>query len=433
MEQFDAIIIGAGPAGMMAAIRAAERSRKILLVERNDTPGKKLLISGKGRCNLTNSCNIEDFLGKFSQSRDFLRNAFAKFFNADLISFFEDSRLKLKKERGGRVFPESDRSDDILNVLKTKLKNKKIKFLSGERAREIIINPVRPNNITQSLKDKIIRSNGVKDKKIEGILTYSNKRFLGARVAITTGGLSYPGTGSTGDGHRIARLLGHKIAPLRPALSPILIKEDFIRDWQGISLKNVRLTLFAGDKKIDERFGEMLFTHFGLSGPAVLDISADLYDALKLKTGVTISVNFKPALDHKKLDSRLLREFKANPRKSIKNIFKNLLPRGIIRRFLEYSGVSGDKNASQITTQERKKLIKSLFHFRLTVKGVMPIEDCIVTRGGVNTKEINPKTMESRLVKGLFFAGEIIDIDAKTGGYNIQAAFSTGWVCGDNL
>ena len=411
MEQFDAIIIGAGPAGMMAAIRAGERSRKILLVERNDTPGKKLLISGKGRCNLTNSCDIEDFLGKFSQSRDFLRNVFAKFFNTELMSFFENSRLKLKKEHGGRVFPESDRSGDILNVLKAKLKNKNIKILSGERAREIII----------------------KDKKIEGILTYSNRRFLGTRIAIATGGLSYPGTGSTGDGYRIARLLGHKIMPLRPALSPILIKESFIRDWQGISLKNVRLTLFAGDKRIDERFGEMLFTHFGLSGPVVLDISADLYDALKLKTDVTISINFKPALDYKKLDARLLREFKANPRKSIKNIFKNLLPRGIIRRFLEYCGVSGDKGASQITAQERKKLIKSLFDLRLTVKGVMPIEECIVTRGGVNTKEINPKTMESRLVKGLFFAGEIIDIDAKTGGYNMQAAFSTGWVCGDNL
>ncbi len=195
----------------------------------------------------------------------------------------------------------------------------------------------------------------------------------------------------------------------------------------------MRLTLFAGGKKIDERFGEMLFTHFGLSGPVVLDISASLCDTLELKNKVEISLNFKAALDHKKLDARLLREFKANPRKSIKNIFKNLLPQGIIRRFLEYCGVSQDKGASQITAQERKSLIKGLFDLRLTVKGVMPIKDGIVTRGGVNTKEINPKTMESRFVKGLFFAGEIIDIDAKTGGYNMQAAFSTGWVCGDNL
>jgi len=395
----------------MAAIRAGERNRKILLVERNRAPGKKLLISGKGRCNLTNSCDIEDFLGKFSPSGEFLRNAFAKFFNTDLMSFFENSRLKLKRERGGRVFPETDKSGDVLNVLKAKLKNKNIKILSGERARGIII----------------------KDKKIEGILTHSDKRFLAAHIAIATGSLSYPGTGSTGDGYKIARNLGHKIMPLSPALLPILIKEKFIRDWQGISLKNVRLTLFAGGKKIDERFGEMLFTHFGLSGPLALDMSADLSDALKLKSDVTVSVNFKPALDHKKLDARLLREFKANPRKSIKNIFTNLLPRGIVRRFLEYCGVSGDKVAGQATAQERKRLINGLFDFRLTVKGVAPIADGIVTRGGVNTKEINPKTMESRLVKGLFFAGEIIDVDAKTGGYNLQAAFSTGWVCGDNL
>ncbi|NQV04557.1 MAG: NAD(P)/FAD-dependent oxidoreductase [Candidatus Omnitrophica bacterium] len=411
MERFDVIIIGAGPAGMMAAIRSAERNRKILLIERNDTLGKKLLISGKGRCNLTNSCDIEDFLKNFSESRDFLRNAFAKFFNTDLMSFFEDSGLKLKIERGGRVFPESDSSDDILNVLKTKLRNRHIKVLLDKRVREII----------------------VKDNKIEGILTYSGKHFLAAHIAITTGGLSYPGTGSTGDGHMFAEKLGHKIVPLRPALSPVLIKERFIKDWQGISLRNVRLTLFSGDKRIDERFGEMLFTHFGLSGPLVLDISASTHDALKLKNAVTIGINFKPALDHKKLDARLLREFNENPRKGIKNIFKNILPQGIIKRFLEYCAIDGNKISSQITAEERKKLIKGLFDLRLTVNGVMAVKDGIVTRGGVNINQINPKTMESRLVKGLFFAGEVIDVDAKTGGYNMQAAFSTGWVCGDNI
>ena len=411
MEQFDAIIIGAGPAGMMAAIRAAERNRNVLLIERNDTPGKKLLISGKGRCNLTNSCDIEDFLEKFSQSRDFLRNAFAKYFNSDLMSFFEDAHVKLKTERGGRVFPESDRSGDILNVLKLKLKKKNIKVLLGERVREIII----------------------RDKKIEGVLTYSRKHFLTTHIAIATGGLSYPGTGSTGDGYRIVEKLGHKIMPLRPALSPILIKERFIREWQGISLKNARLTLFVDGKKIDERFGEMIFTHFGLSGPVVLDMSASVYDALELGKGVALSIDFKPALDHKKLNARVLREFSATPRKSIKNIFKNLLPQSIIRRFLEYCSINQDKSASQLTAEERKRLIKGLFDLRLTVEAVMPAKDGIITRGGVNTKEINPKTMESRLVKGLFFAGEVIDIDAKTGGYNMQAAFSTGWVCGDNI
>ena len=396
---------------MMAAIRAAERGRKILLLERGGGPGRKLLISGKGRCNLTNSCEVGSFLEKFSPSGKFLRNAFARFFNTDLMSFFEDARLKLKTERGGRVFPESDKADDILGVLKAKLKSKNVEIVSGHRARGIVI----------------------ENKEIKGVLTHSDKRFFGRRVLIATGGASYPETGSSGDGYKIAEKLGHRIIPLRPALSPIIIKETFVRDWQGISLNNVRLALFAGGRKIDERFGDMIFTHFGLSGPIVLDISASAHDALKLKMGVEITINFKPALDRKKLDARLLREFKANPKKSIKNIFRNLLPRGIIEHFLRYSGVDSSKNASHLTADERKRLLKSLFELRLTTEGVMPVKEGIVTRGGVDTKEINPRTMESLLVKGLFFAGEVIDIDAKTGGYNMQAAFSTGWVCGDNI
>jgi len=411
MEKFDAIIIGSGPAGMMAAIRAAERKRKILLLERNDAPGRKLLISGKGRCNLTNSRDIGDFLDRFSPSGIFLRNAFARFFSAELVSFFESAGVRLKTERGGRVFPESNRSGDILGVLESKLKKPDIKILYGERAREII----------------------VRNKKIEGVLTYSGRRFRSSRIAIATGGFSYPRTGSTGDGYDLAKKLKHEIVPLKPGLSPILIKEKFIRAWQGVSLKNVRLALFSGGKKIDERFGEMLFTHFGLSGPIVLDISASVYDTLKKKNGAVMAINFKPALNHKKLDARLLREFKASPGKALKNVFRNLLPRGIIEGFLEYCGVDPGKNVSRITLAERRKLIDGLFDLRLTPSGVMPAANGIITRGGVNTKEINPKTMESKIVKGLFFAGEVIDVDAVTGGYNMQAAFSTGWVCGDNI
>ncbi|MFC1709439.1 NAD(P)/FAD-dependent oxidoreductase [Candidatus Omnitrophota bacterium] len=411
MEQFQAIIIGAGPAGMMAAIRAAERGRKVLLIEQNSTPGKKLLISGKGRCNLTNTCDIKDFLDKFSKSRNFLRNTFAKFFNTQLYAFFQQSRLKLKDERGGRVFPKSDRSGDILNALKSRLKNKHITVLLGERVREIIL----------------------KDSQIEGVITHSGKQFLAPNIAVTTGGKSYPSTGSTGDGYKIAKDLGHEIIPLEPALSPVIIKEDFIKDWQGIALKNVSATLFSKGKKVDGRFGEMLFTHFGLSGPIILDLSASIYDALKLNNNAEISINFKPALDHKTLNGRLLREFKADSKKSLKKIFNNLMPRGIIVRFLQYCGIDENKIANQVTTEERKKLVRGLLDLRLTAKGIMPLKDSIVTRGGVNTKQINPKTMESKLMKGLYFAGEVIDIDAKTGGYNMQAAFSTGWVCGDNI
>ena len=411
MEKFDVIIVGAGPSGMMAAIGAAERKRTVLLIERNNSLGKKLLISGGGRCNLTNSCDITEFLEKFSASRNFLRNSFAKFFNTDLISFFENSSLRFKVERDGKVFPKSDKAEDVLNVLKTKLKNRNIKIVFNERAQKIL----------------------VKNKAVEGVLTHSNKSFKARKVMIATGGLSYPLTGSSGDGYRMAEELGHEIIPLKPALVPVRIKEKFIRDWQGIALENVCLTLLAGTKKIDYRFGEMLFTHFGISGPIVLDVSADIYDALRAGKDVTVGINFKPALDNKKLDARLLSEFSANPRKSMKNVLKNFLPQNIIDRFLQYCCLDAKKTSSQITTEERKRIIKGLFDLRLTVAGVMSIKDGIVTGGGVNTKEINPKTMESKLISGLYFAGEVVDIDAKTGGYNMQAAFSTGWVCGDNL
>ena len=419
---YDTIVIGAGPAGMMTAIRAAERGRQVLLVERNESPGRKLLISGKGRCNLTNSGDLKSFLAEFSGSRDFLRNSFAQFFNADLMAFFEDAGLKLKTERGGRVFPQSDSSADVLNTLKSKLNNKNIKILSNERVTEVL----------------------TADKHITGIRTFSGQEFLAPHIAITTGGLSYPQTGSSGDGYKLAESLGHRIIALKPALSAVRIKEHFIKDWQGIALKNVRLTLLSDNKPIAEHFGEMLFSHFGISGPIVLDLSAAIYDALELlsasrlagqadKTKVMLAINFKPALDNKILDARLLREFKANSAKGIKNIFKNLMPQGLITRFLEYCRVDGNKDANQITAPERQRLIDGLFGLRLTVDSVLPISEAIVTRGGVATKNINPKTMESRIVPGLFFAGEVIDIDAKTGGYNMQAAFSTGWVCGDNI
>lgn len=411
MEYCDAIIIGAGPAGMMAAIRASERKRRVILIERNTTPCKKLLISGNGRCNLTNSRNIKEFLEKFSASRDFLRNAFARFFNADLMSFFEDAGVKLKIEEDGKVFPASNRSSDILNVLASKLKNEYAVFLTGKRVSEIII----------------------KDNIIEGVLIDSGKKFVAPHVAIATGGLSYPQTGSTGDGYALAEKCGHTIAPLKPGLSAVLIKEKFIQDWQGISLQDAVLTLFANNKKIDESIGGLVFAHFGMSGPVVFDISASAYDALEMKHDTMASINFQPGLDHKALDAHLLNEFNAHSGKSIKVILKSPLPQGIIAHFLTQCRVDKGKGIHQITSEERKRLIGGLQDFRLTIQGVMPVKDSVITRGGVHTKEINPATMESKLISGLFFAGEVIDIDAKTGGYNMQAAFSTGWVCGGHI
>ncbi|MCF7908261.1 MAG: NAD(P)/FAD-dependent oxidoreductase [Candidatus Omnitrophica bacterium] len=411
MEEFDVIIVGAGPSGMMAAIGAAQRKRKVLLIERNSSPGKKLLISGNSRCNLTNSCEIREFLDKFSASGNFLRNAFAKFFNTELVSFFENSNLKLKVENDGRIFPKTDQAGDVLGALKTRLKNRNIKIIFNQRVKKVLL----------------------RDGSVRGVLTNSNNSFSARKVVIATGGLSYPLTGSSGDGYRMAEELGHEIIVLKPALVPVRIKEKFIRAWQGIAFKNVRLTLFSGKKEMSHRFGEMLFTHFGISGPIVLDLSADIYDALRSADKVTLGINFKPTLDNKKLDAMFLSEFSTSPKKTIKNIFKNLLPNKVIDGFFQYCCLDAGKTASQITAEERKRMVKGLSDLRLTVTGVMPLKDGVVTRGGVNTKEINPKTMESKLISGLYFAGEMIDIDAGTGGYNMQAAFSTGWVCGNSL
>ena len=358
MKKFDAVIIGAGPAGMMAAIRAAERGREILLIERNKSPGRKLLMSGGERCNLTNICEMENFIAEFSESRDFLRNAFARFFNRELISFFEKNGLRLKTEEDGRIFPESGSSADVLEALKSKLKNTTI--LYNERVREVI----------------------VKGSRIEGILTSSGKKFLTLHVVIATGGLSYPETGSTGDGYNIARKLGHSIVELRPALTPIITKERFIKDWQGISLKDVRLTLFGNNKKIIEISGDIIFTHFGLSGPAVLDISGSIYDVLKLKNRATVAVNLMPGKD---IDAILLEKFKASPAKGIKNICRDIIPNKIVKGFLASCAVDEDRKANQVSSEQRRRLIEGLSHLRLAVKGVMPIKNAMVTRGGVDS------------------------------------------------
>ena len=395
----------------MAAIRAAQRNKKVLLIERNNILGAKLLITGGGRCNLTNMCDSKDFIAKFSPPRDFLQNAFAQFFNTDLVSFFEEAGIAFMTQEHGCVFPESEKASDIISVLKRKLLEGKVDILSGERARAIII----------------------RDQKIEGVRTYSGKHFFASRVVISTGGVSYPQTGSSGGGFDLAKKLGHKIVPLRPALVPLIIREKFIRDWQGISLKNVRVTVLCRGKRIAQREGDLLFTHFGVSGPMILDMSAAVYDALALKNVIELSINFIPEVNSGALDAFVLQEFKTHSVKIVKNMFKNILPRGMMKQFLAYCNIISDISVNQITAQQRRSLARGLFDLRLTIEGTMPLKDGMVTRGGVSTREINPKTMESRLIKGLFFAGEVIDIDASTGGYNLQAAFSTGWVCGGNV
>lgn len=396
---------------MMAAGRAAERGRRVLLIEKNDTLGRKLLISGKGRCNITNTGDINEHISNFGKSGLFLRNAFARVFNKELTDFFEKRGVALKTERGKRVFPVSDRSKDIMAALKKYLDEGGVKvILSGE------------------VKGIAIDKDGVKTISLR-----DSSRYTAQSTAICTGGLSYPETGSTGFGFEIAEHLGHKVIPPKPALVPLITESGLPKKWQGVSLDNVKAAVIAGGAKKTERFGDLLFTHFGLSGPIILDLSAEVCGFLEAGEKVMISLNLKPALDAAKLDNRLIREFSKNPNKTLKNIIKEMLPAKMADGFIDHCGLAKDKKSHQITVDERRRIAENLTDLRFRVRGTRPIGEAIVTKGGVDTKEINPKTMESKLIKGLFFAGEVIDVDAKTGGYNMQAAFSTGYLCGDNL
>ncbi len=410
-ERFDAIVIGGGPAGMMAAGRAAERGKKVLLIEKNDILGRKLLISGKGRCNITNTGDVNGHISNFGKSGLFLRNAFSRIFNKELTEFFEKRGVPLKAERGGRVFPESGRSKDILNALKKYLDESGVKVLLASEA----------GNIT-------VDKDGVKN-----VFLVKGGEYIANSVSICTGGLSYPRTGSTGFGFNIARRLGHKVISPKPALVSIVTVSGLPKKWQGISLDNAKVSVISSGKKTDEQFGDLLFTHFGLSGPIILNLSAGIYDLLETGKDVIVSLNLKPALDPAKLNNRLVREFSKNPNRTLKNVLKELLPAKMVDDFIGYCALEGEKKSHQITVKERHRIAESLMDIRFCVRKTGPIEEAIVTRGGVDTREIDPKTMESKLIKGLFFAGELIDVDARTGGYNMQAAFSTGYLCGENL
>lgn len=395
----------------MAGVRASERGRKVLLLERNASAGTKLLISGNGRCNLTNTAELAEFLDKFSSSRFFLRNAFAQFFNSDLMTFFEEEGVKLKTEDSGKVFPKSDKAKDVLNVLLSKLKNSGVNIAFGERVSKI----------------------NIKDCAVEGVFTYSGGAYSTSHAVIATGGCSYPQTGSSGDGFTLAEKLGHNVIQPRPAGVPIMIKEEIIRQWQGLSFDDAEITVFSEGKRLCRVRGQMIFTHFGVSGPAILDIGGFVSEEKDNRRNVAISINLMPGFDKQKMDELLLRKFKANPSVSVKNMIKNFMPNRMVDGFLVCCRTNGDKSVSQLKADERVRVVEGLTDFRLTAEGTPSVDEAIVTRGGVDTKEINPKTMESKIVKGLFFAGEVIDIDAATGGYNMQAAFSTGWVCGDNI
>lgn len=404
------VVVGAGPAGMMAAIRAGELSQDVTLIEKNPVLGKKLLLSGKGRCNLTNLCDIDLFLSRFSANAEFLRDAFKKFFNRELMQFFEKRGLELKVERQQRVFPATDRSDSILDVLKKELEKNRVKIIYKAQLKDILL----------------------KDGAVKGLLLSEGTILSAEKIILATGGISYKITGSTGEALKIAEGLGHSVVPLRPGLVPVEIKQDYPKRLEGLTLKNIRVKFSYGERHVISEVGELLFTSFGISGPLVLTLSSKISEWAAKGKHIYVEIDLKPALSMEQLNARFLREFQLNPRKSIKNILKEFLPLRLIDLFIEIAKIEPDKKASQILKSERERLMKLFKAFRMDIIKTAPLDVAMVTRGGISLKDINPRTMESRRIKGLYFCGEMINVDADTGGFNLQAAFSTGYLAGES-
>ena len=405
---YDVIVIGAGASGMMAAGRAAELGARVLVLEKMPRAGLKLGITGKGRCNLTNLGDIQAFMGSYSPDGRFLRNCFARFFNQDLMEFFEEKGVPLAVERGQRVFPKSNRALDVVSALMAFMKKKGVTLIKEHPVEEVLVHSGR----------------------VEGVVSHHGV-FKAPSLILASGGASYPRTGSTGDGYLLAQKAGHTIIPIRPFLIPLEVKETWVKDLQGVSLKNVSATVYVNGRKKDSEFGEMLFTHFGVSGPIILTLSGGVVDYLS-QGKIEVSLNLKPALTQDQLDGRLQRELKAHHLKGLSAVLKLLLPNKMVPVFLDLLNISGDKKGNQISAEERSRLRGLLSDLRLTITVPRPLEEAIVTAGGVSLKEVNPRTLESKIVQGLFLCGEVLDVQGKTGGYNLQAAFSTGWVAGES-
>ena len=412
------IVIGGGPAGIMSAITSAEQGNNVILLEKMDSLGKKLLITGKGRCNITNAADMEEFMQNIPENSKFLYSAFNKFTNKDIIEFMNKHGVATKVERGERVFPVSDSAKSVLEALKNRLKEVNVQIKYNFEVAKIL----------------------TKDKQVVGIESKSGTKLSVDKVILATGGKSYPVTGSTGDGYKMSKELGHTITEIKPSLVPLTCNNEsknLCQEMQGLSLKNVAIKIKCDAKVIYEDFGEMLFTHYGLSGPIILSASAILVrykniENLLNENRIKIIIDLKPALDEEKLDNRILRDFEELKNKQFKNSLEKLLPRKMIEPVIDITGINPDKRINEITKEERKRIVKTLKNFELTISGFRDIDEAIITSGGVTIKEINPKNMESKIIKGLYFAGEIIDIDAFTGGFNLQIAWSTGYTAGLN-
>ncbi len=409
MNNFDILIIGAGPAGLLAAGRAAELGGKVLILEKMQTPGRKLLITGKGRCNITNDASISEFIRHVNPDGRFLRNAFSQFYSTDILNLLRRYGVESTLERGGRYFPASNKSKDVLDALLKWVEELKVEIRYGQRVEKLL----------------------VENKEIRGLQANGHK-LLVKHIILATGGKSYPATGSNGEGFELAKAVGHSVGRLMPALVPIETKGNVAQKLQGLSLKNVRASVWVNGRKAGEDFGEMLFTHFGLSGPIILTLSRLIVVEIQKKNKVTLSIDLKPALDEQKLDKRLIRDLNEQGKKKIGNIFRNWLPASMIPVFMDLSELNPEKEGHQITSKERKRIKNLLKNLHFNISNHRSFKEAIITAGGVSTKEIAPKTMESKLVSGLYFAGEMIDLDAETGGYNLQIAFSTGWLAGNS-
>lgn len=401
------IVVGAGAAGLMAAGRAAEVGAEVILLEKMRQPGRKICISGKGRCNITNIAEVREFIGHFGKTGNFLRQAFARFFSDDLLRFFQENGLKVVTERGGRVFPASGKAPDVLKVL-----------LKWSEKMGVDLRP-------SASVDKLLISDG----RIEGVLA-GGKEIHGDAVIIATGGASYKKTGSTGDGYGLAEAAGHRVIPIRAALVPLQTAGDIAGKMADLNLRNIKVNMYADGKKRREEFGELVFAKFGVTGPVILTLSGEVVDRLDKGEKVSLSIDLKPALDEKKLDARLLRDFESRRDEPLNSLLRGLLPREMVPVCLELTGFSPERTAIDINAKERRRLLNFLKDLRFEVTKPRPLDEAIVTAGGVDTREIDPKTMESKIIKGLYLTGEVLDIQADTGGYNLQAAFSTGWLAG---
>ncbi len=419
------IVIGGGPAGMMSAITSAKEKNEVILLEKMNSCGRKLLITGKGRCNITSSLPMDKFIENIPENGKFLYSAFKNYTNQDIIEMLKENNVEVKEERGNRIFPTSDKSMDVLKAFEKELKKNNVKIYYDAEVKEIIC----------------------KENKVEGVI-YINKntgkleKIKADKIIIATGGKSYPNTGSTGDGYIFARKLGHTITKISGSLVPLLSSGNDLKicqDMQGLSLRNIGMNIIDKEKnkKIYEDFGELLFTHFGVSGPTILSSSAHILryknaEQLMEEDKIKLQIDLKPALNKEKLNLRVLRDFEKFKNKQIDNALIDLLPKKIIEPVIRKSNIELYKKVNEVTKKERENLIDTIKCFEIIISGFRPIEEAIITRGGINTKEINPKTMESKIIKGLYFAGEIIDVDAYTGGFNLQIAYSTGYTAGLN-